>query len=361
MAGPFDKESQVEYRRLPGKKKVFLRQNTLWLGEDHLLAVESNYFNERYNRLYFRDFQAIIVRKTNRFAACNIVTATAAGLCAVSMIAAGAWHYLGLSLVSGIALLLSLIALAMNLIRGATCTCHVGMPLAVHNLQSVCRLKYAQRILAEITPLVQKYQGPMDVDEIRSQWLRGEVSGTLPDSKPRVNGLPPTGAVQEGSCFFHTLLSGALLLEVLVTVLEFHSGHSMVRLANVVTGALLFALVVTALVKQHRRSLPRTLKGWTWTVAVMLVVFNLVAMFAATVILTLKRGPRSQADPLSSLLEFTPDAHPFMSRIYVCYIIVSVVLAIWGLAVIAVHRRQSRNRPSSGADASASIREGSGA
>src|SRR5581483_5268513 len=51
------------YRRLPGKRTDLFRRQTLWLGPDHLLRVNSTRFSEEYRRFYFRDIQAICLQK----------------------------------------------------------------------------------------------------------------------------------------------------------------------------------------------------------------------------------------------------------------------------------------------------------
>ena len=56
----------VPYRRLPGRGRTPLGSHSLWIGEDHLLLVELRGFTETYRRFYFRDVQAIILRRTDR-------------------------------------------------------------------------------------------------------------------------------------------------------------------------------------------------------------------------------------------------------------------------------------------------------
>src|ERR1017187_936684 len=55
------------YRKLPGDFRGFFRRNTLWLGPDHLLLVDSTRFSETYKRFYLRDIQTVIIRKAPRF------------------------------------------------------------------------------------------------------------------------------------------------------------------------------------------------------------------------------------------------------------------------------------------------------
>lgn len=341
MTNASDKKPKVEYRRLPGKKKAFFRKNTLWMGDDHVLAVESCYFSERYNRLYFKDFQAITIRQTNSFKTRNVVISALAGLSVPALVASAAGDHRVLVVFSGMVLLTLLVALVMNLARGATCTCRVKMPLAVHNLPSVCRLKYAERILAEIIPSVQKFQGSLGTDEIRFKAMRGEVSGSYSPPKLRMIVSPPA-VLEEGSCFVHMLTSGVLLFNAFAATGEFYFDNFAVNALNVLTGGALFALVITALVRQHRRVLPRSLKGWTWTTAALLVVFTCVEFTAAWMIIVFKKGPQARLGPLYTLGDLSPAANPVMAKITICYVVICAVLALWGLGAIMVHRSSAR-------------------
>ena len=62
-----------EYQRLPGRGTLLDGDKwyatsramcTVWLGRDHLLLVSRAGYTENYKRFYFRDIQAIIIRKT---------------------------------------------------------------------------------------------------------------------------------------------------------------------------------------------------------------------------------------------------------------------------------------------------------
>ena len=53
------------YKRLPGRYRSSTGQRSLWLGADHLLAVDQVYFEEKYRRFYFSDVQALVVQSTN--------------------------------------------------------------------------------------------------------------------------------------------------------------------------------------------------------------------------------------------------------------------------------------------------------
>ena len=57
----------ARYRRLPGRLMGFFRCPSAWTGEDHILLVTGSRFSEVYQRVYFRDLQALVIRRKPRF------------------------------------------------------------------------------------------------------------------------------------------------------------------------------------------------------------------------------------------------------------------------------------------------------
>jgi hypothetical protein len=60
--------AKMKYKRLPGGRRGFFRQASLWLGDDHLLAVTGWRFTEDYKRYYYRDIQALVLARAPRWA-----------------------------------------------------------------------------------------------------------------------------------------------------------------------------------------------------------------------------------------------------------------------------------------------------
>src|SRR5258706_16109827 len=79
--------AEKEYRRLTRTRArsaagiVTISRSSLWLGKDHLLVIETNGYTESYKRFYFRDLQAIILWKTNRWLIGALVFGLLAALC----------------------------------------------------------------------------------------------------------------------------------------------------------------------------------------------------------------------------------------------------------------------------------------
>jgi hypothetical protein len=348
----------VQYIRLPGKKKGFYSKCTLWRGEDHILAVDSNYYSENYKRFYFRDFQALVIRKTNSFAILNVVFAILTGICSLFLMIALARHNPGLITFCSIVLPALIAGLAINLAKGPTCTCHLKMPLAVHELPSLCRLRHAHRALAEITPMVEKFQGSLPLDEIKSRVSRREVSPDL-SVQPAVT-PPPQWGLEQYSGFVHIFLFCALLLDAALTLIIYYSYYShgnFTTAVGVVSNLVLFILAIASLVKQRGRSLPCTVKGVTWAVMILCAAMNFLASIVVSLILNAGKLDH-RWEHISKLFQAHPADYP---KTFFSYIGVEVILGVWGLAAIVLGRPNTkRQSPASVENAGTAVREGSG-
>src|SRR5205085_1469887 len=67
MATLESKQNQIRYRRVRGLWRTgSLSRSALFTADDHLLLCDYRTgFTERYKRFYFRDIEAIIIRKTS--------------------------------------------------------------------------------------------------------------------------------------------------------------------------------------------------------------------------------------------------------------------------------------------------------
>lgn len=165
-------------RRTAGFAIVTVTRSNLWLGSDHLLCVESEGFNESYRRFYFRDIQAITLRKTQRALVTGLVTGLLAGLFAVLMVSvsdvAGKWLLAILATLCGIPFLL-------NLLYGPTCECELRTAVQTEKVPSMSRVRRARRVLHRIRPLIAEAQGQLSPEDIASRFRdRLAAPGTEP-------------------------------------------------------------------------------------------------------------------------------------------------------------------------------------
>ncbi|WP_150107372.1 hypothetical protein [Pedosphaera parvula] len=147
---------EKEYKKLPGISApgIFV-YSKLYLAKDHLLRVSNIGFSEDYKRFFFKDIQAITLRKT---ATAKIISYVLAGLIALLATAAILFSGDGTILYSSIGGFF-LIILVINLLRGATCVCTLKTAVQIETLGSLGRLPRARKVLARLQPLIAQAQG----------------------------------------------------------------------------------------------------------------------------------------------------------------------------------------------------------
>jgi hypothetical protein len=193
-----------EYRRLPGRgirRQGFLsvtvsaRRTRLWLGPDHLLAVDSQWYSEDYRRFYFRDIQAIIIRKTINGKAINLAMGLAGALTTLGATVTTD----GIRIFWGILAGLFLLFLSLNFLAGPTCNCRMQTAVQTEDLPSLGRLRRARKVLRRLRPLIVEAQGELKPEDISSLMAQPE-SPSAPDAPTAstTSMAPPTETAPPG-------------------------------------------------------------------------------------------------------------------------------------------------------------------
>jgi hypothetical protein len=175
------RRSAIAYRKLPGDFRGFLRRNTLWLGEDHLLLVDSSRFSETYKRFYLRDIQTIIIRKSPRFMLPYYWVLLAAAALLALLIGLNpfreSFFWPAVIVFGGVAVYLYLACMFQS------CACHLITRVNRVEVPSLFRLWSAQRFVAEVAPLIAAAQGALPADWIERSTTVEELS-TAADRNP---------------------------------------------------------------------------------------------------------------------------------------------------------------------------------
>lgn len=154
-------------RRKPGFAVISVTRANLWLGKDHLLSVETEGYNERYKRFYFRDIQALIVRRTNRALVIGLITGMLTALfgvfAAVSSAVEGRWFF-------GILTAVCAIPFLLNLAYGPTCASQLRTAVQTEDVPSLSRVRRVRKVLRRIRPLIAEAQGQITAEEIPGQF-----------------------------------------------------------------------------------------------------------------------------------------------------------------------------------------------
>ena len=160
------------HRRLPGRSLTWRGLGRLWEGDDHLLESTWLLALEQYRRFFFHETKAFVVQRTKvQF----IWALLQGGLATLCLLTAGIavwigvrnaeeeWH-VALYVVAGLfgaVALFCLILLAINLLLGPSCRCHVLTATGWHALAAPARLGPALRVQTRIFPLIEAAQGQM--------------------------------------------------------------------------------------------------------------------------------------------------------------------------------------------------------
>jgi len=161
-----------EYQPLPGRglrsegrivafTRTYCR---LWLGRDHLLLTDRSGYTETYKRFYYRDIQAVTIRKTNKAAAWNYVTGSFTLLFALwALLVTNLPGRVTLWIIAGCFGLITLV----NLWRGPTCVTHIKTAVQTEQLPSWNRLRTARKGMEKLRPQLLQAQGEISAIELR--------------------------------------------------------------------------------------------------------------------------------------------------------------------------------------------------
>jgi len=202
-------------RRQSGFIALTYSRSSLWLGQDHLLEIDTSGYTETYKRFYFQDIQSVSIGLTRRRLVWNWLLGVPTAVCLAG------WGYDLLfshsfdlaGIIIGVTLtLLFGVPLLVNNLRGPTCVCHLRTAVQTEDLPSLSRLPQTRRVLDRLRPLIAQAQGQLAPEEIPARmqaWTaaaaaahveptaaKGEWAGEAPSSAAAGSAAP---TAQEGS------------------------------------------------------------------------------------------------------------------------------------------------------------------
>lgn len=338
----------MNYIRLPGKRRGFFRRCTLWLGGDHLLAVDFNGYMESYKRFYLADIQAIITRKTSHG---KIVTVVLTVLLLASLLPLIMRTGEGLSLLTvllGIAASGFFLFLIIYAFKGPTCICHIKMPLATHELPSIQHLKQARKMMKILRPRVSESQGVLSEQEIREGANRKAAEWSTARTVPlSIRGFLPHQGEKEYGGTVHRLLFGLVVGDVALTLATFYCSNAALSFANWISGVGLFVLVIMALVKQRGEVVPSIVKMSSWIVLAVLIagyVFSFGYNFFYALSNNRLEAFQDQYNMLSVMSEIRPLEHPLLAKALIGYMVIALICSVAGFTALSVRSRSYGKR-----------------
>jgi len=154
-------ETNIRYRKLPGRRRGIGTGSSLWLAPDHLLLVRTRLFREEYKRFYLRDIQAIAMANYPRF---YVSTRSLAMLLAWL----SAWLFWTV-MPPGFAIVwwaVFAIMVGVWLVFSFFFSCRCRLYTAVSNdaLPSLYRTWTARKFLEQVRPRIEEAQGRLDAN-----------------------------------------------------------------------------------------------------------------------------------------------------------------------------------------------------
>ena len=342
----------TRYKRLPGRGlrrggfiTVSLSRCSLYLGDDHILGVDSNGFSEDYKRFYFSDIQAIITRRTRRGATWSIVLALM-----IASSSAGAL-FLEVESVRILSWILSgtfLAFLLVNIFRGPTCVCHIMTAVQEDQLPSLNRLRVARKVIETLRPAVERVQGRLNPEEVNidpNEETLHAPRTTRPLRQPHARGH---GIRHDGGTI-HMLAFALILLDGFLTGIELLH-HSPVIIGVSFGLTLLYSIcIIIALVKQHESDIPGTVRRMTWASLGYLCVSYLLGYVLMVTTLMTSRPEKmvTQWDLYRVILDLSPQDSRLVMGVYAFAAVCSLALGAVGLVRVKKHRDDwaSASRP----------------
>lgn len=340
-----DGRAETGYKRLPGRGprrggfiSISLSRCSLYLADDHVLAVESTGFSEDYKRFYFSDIQAIITRKTRRGAFWSTILALmiACSLMGALYLEAGSLHIF-FWILSGTFLAFLLV----NTFRGPTCICHIKTAVQQDQLPSLNRLRIARRVIEMFRPAIERVQGKLSPEESATDQSETIPHPVLPLRQPRAR----EHEIRHDDGTIHMMAFAFILLDGVLTGINLlHHTLTMATVSSLLAAGYCICIVI-ALVKQHDSDIPAPVRRVTWAS----LVFVCISYFLSYVLMMtsmMTRKPEkiaTQWDMYRATLDLSPQDSVLAMGIYAFLATCSLVLGTLGLARVMRHRHGLAN------------------
>jgi hypothetical protein len=172
-----------------------MSRTSLWLGEDHLLFVDSSGYTETYKRFYFRDIQAITMQQTDRGRVWSIVLGAAFIFSLFIFLftqpkgppAAWSGGEMASRIFLGFLMVVFILFLLINFFSGATCKTFLRTAVQTEELPPLCRVGQTRKVLEKIQPLIIAAQGRLTADEISARMNETiQAAPSQPENKPPI-------------------------------------------------------------------------------------------------------------------------------------------------------------------------------
>lgn len=316
------------YRKLPGRRRGWVRGASLWMGSDHLLSVKSLRIREEYKRFHFGDIQAIAVARAPRFhISTRTLLAVILWVAAYLVTARTLPRYTWIPWSLGAALMLAWILVSARW----SCRCRIYTAVSSEELPSIYRIWTAGKFLQQVTPRVAEVQGAVAANWAEAAEERRHGPSTqlpaLPESAAEIH---PNGRIHTAvsDLFVATLLGNAV-----ADLLLLHSTSVVANWTQISLGLALLAETVILFVQHYRGLLQRAMRN--------LAIANLIAVgvmyYARQLVFSFNAASKQPGADLKIPTFYAGDALTRGLDAGAC-----IILGLIGLGIIFLHKEPSR-------------------
>ncbi|MBT8341111.1 MAG: hypothetical protein KJP07_13930 [Desulfatitalea sp.] len=242
----------------------------MWQGPDHLLWVTSGMIHEQYKRFFYKDVQAIILRKTGRQHIWTTVWSLLALLYGALALVDGT-----AGIVGGVIASLCVLSLLLNLYFGPGCAVYLQTAVQLERLPNLVRIPTACKAIDRIKTLAEGAQGKFSFQSASASDRNDPYSqGGVPGAGSGPEFLPP-GPEPDDSPYrpvLHGWLFGLMSSAGAVRVAQLWLKSSVLSVVDMTGMAAALVLTIIVLVRWHRQVKGTLIAFTTWATLVVSVL-----------------------------------------------------------------------------------------
>jgi hypothetical protein len=344
-----DGRTRKRYKRLPGRGTrrggfiaVFPSRCSLYLTDDHILAVDSNGFSEDYKRFYFSDIEGIFTRKTRRGGNWSI---TLALMIAGSLLGALFLESESIRILFWILSGTFLVFLVGNIFRGPTCICHIMTAIQEEQLPSLNRLRVARKVIGTLRLAIEKAQGKLEMEAVKANESHGIVH-PIPSVQNSRRSQGRIHQIRHDDGTVHMIAFALLLIDGLLTGINLLHHTVAIAIVSSFVTVIYCICIVVALVKQYGSDILGTVRRIAWASLGFICVsyFLSYILFISTFPTLMMQRPNAmitQWDMYRTMLDLSARDSRLVMVVYTFAATCSLILGALGLVRVKEHRARS--------------------
>lgn len=259
------------YTRVPGRRRGTILSSTVWMGDDHLLLVRNSRFSETYKRFFYRDIEALLIRRGPRFSVSPYWLLTFVALLFGMLIAIPSRSRTGIwMIVAGLIAMMVYLAVECLFL---SCTTSIQTAVSSEELNALFRTRHALKAARLIATKIEEFQGPAE----RLAFERpAQPLPPLPAAAPHIDAPPSRTAL--------ALTLASFLFLLVDAAFTYYSGTGQVTSKiTAITSILILAeatLLLSALVALWPGNSARSLRN----LIIAALVFSGLAYYAGSMV-----------------------------------------------------------------------------